>query len=334
MKKRRILVLTHEDLVPPADADDMPEADLSKQQWLTDYNVINALHNLGHEVIVLGVISDLGKIKSAVNAHKPHVAFNLLEEFHGEALFDSHVVSYLELLRQPYTGCNPRGLILARDKALSKKVLSYHRVPAPKFAVFARGRQPRRPKKLEFPLLVKSLTEDGSLGISQASIVHNDEKMAERVAFIHKNVGSDAIAEQYIDGREMYVGVYGNTRLTTLPPWELMLDKLPDSAPRIATQKVKFDEKYQEKIGLRIGRADLPDALVTRLQTLAKRVYRSLGLSGYARTDWRVTDDGQVYLLEANPNPDLGYGQEFAESAEAVGMNYESMIQRPCSHSR
>ncbi len=147
--------------------------------------------------------------------------FNLLEQFHGETIYDQNVASYLELMRVPYTGCNPRGLMLARGKDLSKKLVHYHRIPVPAFAVFPMRRKVKRPTRLALPLIVKSLSEDGSRGISQASVVDTDEKLAERVAFIHEQIGTAAIAEQYIEGRELYVGVLGNDRLRVLPVWEL-----------------------------------------------------------------------------------------------------------------
>ena len=323
----RILVLTHEDKVPPDSMDGYTEKEMA--EWKTDYDVVATLHNLGHTVQVRGVVSDLGVINRAIDQFKPHICFNLLEEFHGVALYDQHVVSYLELMRKPYTGCNPRGLTIAHDKALSKKILAYHRMPVPKFAVFPMGRKVRRPSRLDYPLLVKSLIEHASLGISTASIVYSDDKLAERVAYIHETLETDAIAEQYIDGREVYCGVIGNQRLQVLPIWELQFKNLPPGVPRIATERVKFDEAYQIKIGLDAGPADdLSPALALRIQQLSKRVYRTLGLTGYARLDWRMTEDEKIYLLEANPNPDIGYGQEFAESAEHAGIDYETLIQR------
>jgi D-alanine-D-alanine ligase len=176
---------------------------------------------MGHEVYPVGLQSDLAVIGNAIKEHKPHVAFNLLEEFDGHALFDQHVVSYLELLKQPYTGCNPRGLTLAHDKALTKKILSFHRIAVPGFWVFPKGQKVVRPPRLKFPLFVKSVIEEGSVGISQASVVHR-RREAQRESGIHsiEQTDSHAIAEQYIEGREIYVGVIGNQRLQTYTPWE------------------------------------------------------------------------------------------------------------------
>ena len=325
--KKRVLVLMHEALVPPAKIEGHSAKEVA--EWKTEFDVVAGLTNLRHEVRPLGVVSELGPIREAIEEWKPHVAFNLLEEFHGITLYDQHVVSFLELMQQPYTGCGPRGLMLAHDKALCKKILSYHRIAAPDFAVFPKGKVVRRPKRLKFPLLVKSATEEASLGISQASIVSNDEKLEDRVAFIHEQVGSDALVEEYIEGRELYVGVMGNLRLTTFPIWEMLFSNMPEGVAHIATAKVKWDTKYQAKHGITTAAAEaLPREVKERLPHLCKRVYRILGLSGYARLDFRLNEEGKVYLLEVNPNPNLAYGEDFAESAERTGISYEELLQR------
>ncbi len=219
MKRPRVLVLMHPDLVPPDSLKGYSEQEINV--WKTEYDVVSTLRRGGHEVRALGVQHELKPIRDVIEEYKPEVVFNLLEEFHGETAYDQNVASYLELMRIPYTGCNPRGLMLARGKDLSKQLLSYHRIPVPAFAVFPIRRKVRRPARLGLPLIVKSLSEDASEGIAQASVVDSDEKLAERVTFIHDRVGTAAIAEQYIEGREIYVGVLGNDRLRVLPVWEL-----------------------------------------------------------------------------------------------------------------
>ena len=327
MKKRRVLVLMHEDLVPPDSIEGVSDEEMAP--WKTEYDVVAGLTNLGHDVRPLGVRTDLGVILETIEKWNPHVAFNLLEEFHGVALYDMHVVSYLELLQRAYTGCNPRGLMLSHDKALSKKILTYHRIAVPDFAVFPKGKAVRRPRGLEFPLLVKSSTEDASLGISQASVVHSDDKLVDRVAFIHEQLGTDALVEQYIEGRELYVGVIGNRRLQTFNTWEMLFNKMPEGLARIASAKVKWDFKYQAKYGITTDRArDLPEGLEAALEKLSKRIYRTLEMSGYARMDFRLREDGKIFVLEANPNPNLAYGEDFAESAETSGVNYEELLKR------
>jgi len=326
-KKLRILVLMHESLVPPDTIEGLSEKEIAP--WKTEYDVVVTLKDLGHEVRPLGVGSDLGVLRRAIFDFKPHITFNLLEEFHGVAVYDQHVVSYLELMKSRYTGCNPRGLMVAHDKALSKQILSYHRIRVPEFAVLPMGRKLRRPKRLGFPLLVKSLTEEGSVGIAQASLVNDDAQLSERADFVHRQLRTDAIAEQFIGGRELYVGVMGNQRLETLPPWELFFDKMPPEVPFIATSKVKWDLDYQKKRGIRYAQADeLAEELQARIVKLCKRAYRHLHLTGYARMDLRLTEEGKIYLLEANPNPELSYGGELADSAEVAGMGYEKLLQR------
>lgn len=327
MKKLRILVPMHITLVPPDALDGYTEKEIA--EWKTEFDVVQALRGLGHEVRPLGLIDDLTELRKAITDWKPHIAFNLLEEFHSVPTYDQHVVSYLELMRQPYTGCNPRGLMLAHDKELSKKLLTYHRIATPGFVVFQRQRAIKRPVKLKFPLIVKSATEDASLGIAQASIVASDEKLKDRVEFIFDQLKSDALVEEYIDGRELYVGVMGNDRLQTFPVWEMSFANMPEGAPKIATRRVKWDLAYQEKYGIATDAAtDLPPELEKRIATVCKRVYRVLGISGYARMDLRLTPDGRIYILEANPNPNLSHGEDFAESAEKLGISYADLLQK------
>jgi D-alanine-D-alanine ligase len=217
--------------------------------------------------------------------------------------------------------------MLARDKVLSKKLFSFHRIPFPDFMVVPQGRTVKRPKWLSFPLIVKSVTEEASLGISQASIVQDDDKLKERVAFIHANVGTGALIEQYIEGRELYVGVMGNGHAHVLPVWELVMDNLPDDARRIATERVKWSRTYQDKYGIRSGEArNLPEGKAEEIQHLAKRVYRALGLSGYARIDVRMNREGNVYVLEANPNPQIAHDEDFSDSAEKAGYTYKDLL--------
>src|SRR5262245_8605108 len=328
MRKKRVLVLMHEDLVPPDDIDDKPDVEVL--EYKTEYDVVTGLRDLGHEVQPLGLYDDLTPLRGAIHNFKPHIVFNLLEEFRGETMLEQNVVSYLELVQVPYTGCNPRGLIIARDKALSKKILYYHRIRVPRFAVIPAGRKLRhKPARLEYPLIVKSQVEEASFGIAEASLVNNDEKLAERIEFMHANVGTSVIIEQYVDGRELYVGVMGNSRLQVLPVWELELRGLRSDAPRIATRRAKWNLKFQERRGIKIGPArDLPPEVERLLVKTTKRLYRLLQLSGYARVDYRLDAEGRPYVLEANPNADIGYGEEFAEAAEAAGIDYEPLLDR------
>jgi D-alanine-D-alanine ligase len=326
LKKLRVMVLCHEDLVPPDSIDDLNAKEIAP--FKTEWDVISTLKKVGHEVSPVGVYNNLGVIGNALLEFKPHIAFNLLEEFHGYPLYDQHVVSYLELMKQSYTGCNPRGLTISHDKALTKMVLAHHRIHVPAFAVFYMNRKVKRSKRLSFPLLVKSISEEGSVGIARASIVNDDEKLAERVEFIHRQTKTHAIAEQYIAGREIYVSVIGNQRLQCYTPWELVIERLPEGAPNIATSKLKWDPAYQDKVGVVTKAAELDKKMREKIERLSKKIYRTLFLSGYARLDYRVTDDGQIYLLEANPNPQIADHEDFADSANHCGVDYESLLQK------
>ena len=323
----RVLALVHRHLIPPDTIED--GTDITAAAWRTEYDVITTLRASGHEVQVLGVHDDLGELRRAATEWKPHIAFNLLEGFDDITIFDQNVVSHLELLKLSYTGCNPRGLLLARDKSLSKKLFAYHRIPVPDFEVFRAGRPIRRPKRLEFPLIVKSLTQEASIGISQASVVDSDEKLRERVTFIHESIRTAAIAERYVEGRELYVGILGNQTLQAMPVWELFFTHMPEGSRRIATDRVKWSVKYQKKYGIDSGPArDLADPVAQKILHLCKRAYRALELSGYARIDLRLDEAGSVWVLEANPNPQIARGEDFAASAERVGLSYESVLQR------
>jgi len=326
MKGLRVLVLMHRDLVPPDTLDGIE--DYTLLPWRTEYDVIATLESLHHEVTPLGLYDDLGVLHKAVQDRKPDVVFNMIEEFGGDPMLDQNVVSYLEMMRVPYTGCKPLGLMLARDKAMSKKLVSYHKIHVPHFQVFPRGRKVRRVRSLRFPIFVKSLIEEASLGISLQSIVENDEGLAERVGFIHEKIETDAIAEEFIAGREIYVGIMGNRRLTVFPPWELGIKKRTGDKPIIATRKVKFDQAYQRKMGVFSRAAKLSPELRDQVQRIGKRAFRILNQRGYARMDFRLTEDNKLYFLEANPNPQLAYGEDFAESAHKAGVKYPDLIER------
>jgi D-alanine-D-alanine ligase len=327
MKRLRVLVLVHPDLIPPDSMRGYSEQEINV--WKTEYDVVSTLRAAGHEVRPLGVHDELKPIRDEIDAWKPNVVLTLLEQFHGEAIYDQNVASYLELSHIPYTGCNPRGLMLARGKDLSKTLVHYHRIPVPAFAVFPMRRKVRRPARLALPLIVKSLSEDASYGISQASVVDSDDKLAERVGFIHERIGTAAIAEQYIAGRDIYVGVLGNDRLQVLPVWELTFGKMADGDWPIATEKAKHDPDYQERHSILHGPAkNLGPELTARIQRIAKRVYRTLELDGYARIDFRLSADDIPYFLEANPNPEIAESQEFAGAARHDGIAYRDLLHR------
>jgi D-alanine-D-alanine ligase len=327
MNQLKILVLIHEDLVPPLSIKGYSDKEIV--EWKTEFDVVSALKRMGHEAIPVGVFDDLGVIRKAIVEFEPDIAFNLLEEIHGNSLFDYHVASYLELMKLPYTGCNPRGLMIAHDKALTKKLFAFHRINTPRFCVFPLDSKIKIPKNLQYPLIVKSLVEEGSYGISQASVVNSEEKLVDRVNYLHDKLNTHVITEEYIEGREIYISIIGNSRLQTLPLLELEFGEMPNDSHNIATSKVKWDWRYQKehKINL-VSAQNIDEKLINKLNYLGKRIYKILGISGYARIDLRLTEDNKIYVLEANANPDIGYREELSTSAELINIGYEQLLHK------
>ncbi len=327
MRKRRVLVLVHETLVPPESIDHL--SDQEADEFRTEFDVISTLRKLGHDVRPLGIGDSLTELRNEITGWRPHVCFNLLEEFGGIVTYDQHVVAFLELMRQPYTGCSPRGMMLSRDKVLSKQILSYHRIPTPQFAVFRRGRKPHIPRRLRYPMFVKSATEDASLGIAQASVVDDEARLRERIEFIHEQTQSDALVEEFIDGRELYMGLLGNDRIMTFPAWELHFGSMAKTSIGIATRKVKWDRSYQERHGIVTDPAEnLPEGVPALLDRLSRRIYRALHMSGYGRMDFRMRPDGSVFVLEANCNPNLEEYEDYGRAALYAGIEYPQLLER------
>jgi len=327
MKPKRVLVVTAQGLVPPVTASENKELHLAP--WKMEFDVMQALQTQGHETQIIEVSDDLLHIRSSIDEFKPHVVFNLVHEFHGVGVYDHHIAAYLELLKQPYTGCNPRGLMLAHDKVIAKKIMSYHDIPTPGFEVYRRRKPFKKPNGLQYPMIVKSTIEDASWGISQASIVNDEQKLKARVEYVHNETKSDALVEEYIEGREIYLGVMGNRRLKAFPPREIVFDGLAKNNYAIASHKAKWDEQYRERHKIRSERAkDFDEATEEQLLKAAKEIYRALHLSGYARLDCRLRDDGTLFFLEANPNCDLSFDDDFACAAEAMGLSFGDLIDR------
>jgi D-alanine-D-alanine ligase len=317
----------HKTLVPDIS---IPEKSIDRDTCLhiTEYDVVKTLTEIGHEVRSLGVISDLKKIRDTIEEFRPHIVFNLLEEFDGEAVFDQNVVSYLELLRVPYTGCNPRGLILGRDKSLSKKILAYHNISTPAFYVFPKSKRTKCPENIHYPIIVKCLSEEASLGISKASVVHNEEKLMERVMYINQKLGVDAIAEEFIEGKEFFVGILGNHQLRTLPIWELQFENSSDPNKEFYSNRAKFNKEYRQRKGVKTCKADISKELEEKIMSLGRKTYQALELNGYARIDMRMGLDDEIFVIEANPNPDISKEDEFALSAKHIQIDYPTLLSK------
>lgn len=328
MKKRlKVLALFDTAGTPPADQDFSQE--LKTEDWKAEANVINALKCLGHEVRSLGVFDEPGLILDEVKTHPPDVVFNLTEHFNNRSAYDQNVASLLEMLGVRYTGSGPTGLTLCKNKGMTKEILAYHRIRFPAYAIFPPGATIRRPKRLAFPLFIKPAQEEASYGISQDSFVENDEAFEERVRFIHERMNQEALAEEYIEGRELYASILGNRRLQVFPIREVIFSEVPEGRPRFSTFKAKWDDAYRQRWGIQnIFAQTLPEGMAERIAEICKKVYRVLRIRGYGRIDLRLAPNGEIVILEANPNPNLADDDEFSQSALKAGLTYEGLIQR------
>jgi D-alanine-D-alanine ligase len=326
-RKHKVLVLFDSAGTPPDDQDFSRE--LKTDDWATEAHVIDALTKLGHEVRTIGVYEDPGLIISEVKAHPPDVVFNLAEHFNARSAYDRNVAGLLEMLDLPYTGSGPTGLTLCKHKGMAKEILAYHHIRVPDSAVFPPGGAIRRPKRLAFPLFIKPVAEEASYGIAQDSFVENDQAFEERVRFIHERMNQAALAEEYIEGRELYVSILGNERLNVFPLREVIFAEVPEGQPRFSTFKAKWDDAYRKKWGIQnIFAEGVGSEMNERIADICKKAYRVLRVRGYGRIDLRVTPAGEIVILEANPNPNLEREDEFAQSAMKAGLSYEALIQR------
>ncbi|MFC1783460.1 ATP-grasp domain-containing protein, partial [Planctomycetota bacterium] len=258
----------------------------------------------------------------------PDLVFNLTEHYGGDRCLDKNITALLELLDIPYTGAGTMGLLLCRDKRLCKQLLSLHKIRVPQFISLPPGGTFQVSRKLHYPLVVKPAFEDGSEGISNASLVYNENALKERAAFVHDRWEQAAIAEEYIEGQELYVSLIGNKRLTVFPIRGCIFDYDGQEGPNLVTYRVKWNKKYQEKWNIRFTFIEFEPEIVKKIERICKKIYRVLQLRDYGRIDVRLTPDNKLVFLEANPNPDIAYGDEVAESAEKFGLSYEDLIDR------
>tara|TARA_Y100000780_G_scaffold232594_1_gene268557 strand:- start:227760 stop:228767 length:1008 start_codon:yes stop_codon:yes gene_type:complete len=322
---KNVLAIMHKSLIPP-EGFKKEEIDRFKTPWVTEADVIMALKELGHTVTTLGIDEEITPLVASIKNQKPDLVFNMLEQFNNDPAMDYHIVTLLELHQATYTGCNPKGLLIARDKALAKKILKFHKIATPNFFTIKKGKKLRSHKGLRFPLIVKCASEEASYGIAQASVVHNLQKLQERVDYIQNELAQDVLVEEFIEGKEIYVGVIGNKRLKVLPAWELVYKNVEKPEKEIYTERAKWNEKYRNRKGIDHAKADISQELEKKIQKVAKKVYKVLNLSGYARIDFRIGNDEKIHVLEANPNPNISSDDEFAESAKYSGITYPELI--------
>ena len=291
-----------------------------------------AIRANGHETRRVMVDDTVEPLVAALKHDPPELVFNIAESFAGKSALESNVAALLNLLKLRYTGSSPAGLIVAGDKTLTKKVLSFHGILTAKFATVFRGNVDWA-GDINFPLILKPPQEDASLGITQKSIVNDVKELLETISSIQTEYESPVLAEEFIDGREFYVGVLGNSNVQALPIIELDFSKFPKGLPKIASWSAKWGEDGEGKGAEFAGTesvfpTDLPEELAERIKKVAIDAFQALRLRDYARVDLRVTDSGKIYVIEVNPNCYLEQKSEFATAAQKEGIEYPALINR------
>jgi D-alanine-D-alanine ligase len=288
--------------------------------------VAKALERLGHEVSKFGVRGDIRALIAEVEKKKPELVFNLLEQFNEDQKSDVASVGLLDLLRVPYTGGGPGEFYLAGDKGLQKKVLAFEGISFPRFIVFSKDASFETGGKLRMPLFVKPMHLDASVGIDSGALVNDSSALFERVTKIHRELQDDAIAEEYIEGREIYVAIVGNADPIALPPIEVDFTGFPKDKPRVLDTKAKWDKKSAEYAGTKAVIAKLPDELAAKLKKISLEAYRAVRVRDYGRVDLRLTDSGEIYVIEVNASCYLEKDSELAMAAKAAGLSYDDLV--------
>jgi D-alanine-D-alanine ligase len=291
--------------------------------------VAAGLEASGHTISILTLRHDVIEVVTGLKKRKPNLVFNLVESFGDDILGGQMgVAGLLDLLELPYTGGGPGEIFLQEDKALSKKLLAFESIPYPDFATFAPNADFETGGNLRMPMFVKPLRMDASIGIDARSLVRNTQQLMERVLYIHKTFGDAALAEEYIEGREFYVGVLGNQDLTACPPLEMDFSGLSTGAVRIMDSEAKFDTTSDRFHGTKVVLPDLEPALKAKLQKVSLDAYRALRVRDYGRIDLRLTETGEIFVIEVNASCYLEKSSEFATAAAAHGIAYPELLNR------
>jgi D-alanine-D-alanine ligase len=294
-----------------------------------EYDVARALMAGGHDVLMIGIGDDVTALLGRLADFQPKLVFNGCEGFRKNARHEYAIAALLDMYGYRYTGSSPTALLVARNKSLTKKVLAYHGIRVPAFAEFHEGDELVRPSELRFPLIVKPLLEDASIGIAQASVVEDDQSLAQRVEFIHTKYHQAAIVEELVEGREVYVGLIGNDDVEVLPLTEMTFGEPETTDHRIATHKAKWDEDYRKRKKIKnVFAKGVSEELTRRIGEICSTAFHALWLQDYGRVDVRLAHDDEVYVLEVNPNPFIAAENEMADAAEKAGLKYNAFIQR------
>lgn len=321
---RRVLVVTSKRQLPPADTSTATEQD--GLVWRTEQGVMEALRTLGDDARIIGLDDAIDPLIDTIRSWKPRIVFNLLMELRNEPALEPHVPALLDLLGVACTGCDAAALHLARNKALTKHLLTAHHLPTPDFELIRRGGRAHVHANAQAKI-VKPVDLGCSVGVARASIVRTDEAMRQRIQFVHDQLLTDAIVEDFIDGRELTVGLLGNRRITVLPIWETFYGSMPE--PQLSTEALKWNQAYRREQGVHTGPAeDLSPRTERRIRKLARDAFVALGMSGFARIDFRLTPDDDLTILEVNPNPDLDTHEDFMRAAAHAGFDSHQVIDR------
>ncbi|MEM7412638.1 MAG: ATP-grasp domain-containing protein [Myxococcota bacterium] len=320
-------MLTHSELYARASIQGRSEREVLP--WRTEYHVARGLEALGHEVEQLGLDDSLAPLHAALDRFQPHIVFNLLIELRDSGGFEPHVVAALEARGIPYTGCNSEALVFTRDKVVTKTLLAAQGIPMPRFFGVRRGERVRVPAEFAFPAIVKPADEGGSYAIAQGSVVRGIAGVERRVGWLHAQCECDALVEQFIEGREITVGLLGNRRPRCLPPWETFFDGLPSGTPRVYTERLKWNPDHRRASGVETGLARrLPRGVRAALERISRSCWSVLRLSGFARIDFRLDATGAPYVIDVNANPDVDFHEDFARAAARDGLPPRALLQR------
>jgi D-alanine-D-alanine ligase len=323
----KILVAFDYPLTPPKNGD--YAAAIHADDWRPIRNVSEAITRLGHEPILQGVYDNILPLIFNIKRKKPDLVFNLLESFRQQRRYEGALAGLFDLLQVPYTGCSSDALTLCRNKAYTKQLLRQYKIKFPRSVVFPRGKTNRSLKKLTFPMIVKPLGLEGSDGIAQASFVEDEKACIDRVKTIHSKYHSDALAEEYVEGREIYAGILGLDKLTALPLREMLFTNFPDDRPKFATFQAKWNSDFRKKWGIKNTFAkNIDEKVQAEIEEISKTAFRALELSDFARLDLRLTDKNEIYVIEVNPNPNISNDDEIAYAAQRLGISYDQLIQR------
>lgn len=295
---------------------------------IPESNIHASLNRLGHTVESMPVFDNIAAVVDKVRSFVPDVVFNQCESFCHDRALEPNIPALLDLMKIRYTGSGPDGLLLCKDKALAKELLSHHHVRVPRFVVSHLKSPLRRLQHFGYPAFVKPIGQEGSDGIAKASFVREEKEAIDRLRFLHQKFNSDAMIEEYIEGRELYISVLGNRRRVVFPPREIFFERVPDDEPKFATSHAKWNDAYRARWGITNGpAAALPETVMKDLRKLARNVYAWLRVRGFGRIDIRLSPNNELFVIEANPNPSLAAEDDFAQSANADGLTYDALIQ-------